>query len=114
MTTWEEIQQYAVGEWIDDAEIAEVEKHLEYVGGVDLDSEPYEFWEIGVWRRKETGQLLWAEDSGCSCPIPFEGTLVSELIEVNPDTFVDMCVKKAKPQVRAEARKQAKEILKHG
>ena len=31
----------------------------------------YEFDEIRVW-QKENGELLYAIDSGCSCPSPFE------------------------------------------
>lgn len=33
----------------------------------------YEFDTTVVWRRLSDGALLWASDSGCSCPVPFEG-----------------------------------------
>jgi hypothetical protein len=47
-------------------------KHgLTKVGELDFSSGSYEF-DITVvfWDGK---QLLWADDSGCSCPSPFEG-----------------------------------------
>lgn len=31
----------------------------------------YEFSKVVIWRRKETGELRAAYDSGCSCPTPF-------------------------------------------
>lgn len=31
----------------------------------------YEFHELAAW-REPNGEVLWAEDSGCSCPLPFE------------------------------------------
>ncbi len=49
------------------------DKHgLEMVGDVEWDDESYEFNMTAVWRDKETGQFYWADDSGCSCPSPFE------------------------------------------
>ena len=32
----------------------------------------YEFHILSVWRDERTGHLYYAEDSGCSCPTPFE------------------------------------------
>lgn len=32
----------------------------------------YEFDMLVVWRNRETGTVVYAEDSGCSCPSPFE------------------------------------------
>lgn len=32
----------------------------------------YSFHMLCAWREKATGDLVWAEDSGCSCPAPFE------------------------------------------
>jgi hypothetical protein len=45
---------------------------LEIVGSVEWEDEPYQFNMTAVWRDRETGQLYWADDSGCSCPSPFE------------------------------------------
>ncbi len=41
------------------------------VGEVNWDDEPYQFDFTVVW-AKESGELVWADDSGCSCPSPFE------------------------------------------
>lgn len=46
---------------------------LEEVTEVDWYDDSYGFDLTVVWRHKETGQLYWASDSGCSCPSPFEG-----------------------------------------
>lgn len=45
---------------------------LEIVGMVDFSSGSYEFSYFVVWQDTETKVLYWAEDSGCSCPTPFE------------------------------------------
>lgn len=46
--------------------------NVEIVGEIDYYEEPYEFDLTVVWRRKDDGKLLYADDSGCSCPTPFE------------------------------------------
>ena len=45
---------------------------LDYIGDVEWDDEPYQFNMTAVWRDPQTGQIYWADDSGCSCPSPFE------------------------------------------
>lgn len=35
-------------------------------------SEEYEFDITAVWKH-EDGRVFWGQDSGCSCPSPFEG-----------------------------------------
>jgi hypothetical protein len=42
----------------------------------------YEFDTLCVWREKKTGFLYWAQDSGCSCPTPFEGR--SSIADLTP------------------------------
>lgn len=44
---------------------------LTTVGTIDWDNEPYEFNETLVLRDKD-GVFYWADDQGCSCPVPFE------------------------------------------
>lgn len=46
---------------------------LRWVGSLELDNEPWQFYEVGVW-EDENGGLYLATDSGCSCPIPWENT----------------------------------------
>ena len=42
------------------------------VCSVEWSGESWEFDLTAVFESKETGMLFYAEDSGCSCPIPFE------------------------------------------
>jgi hypothetical protein len=41
---------------------------------LDVLEEPldYEFNMLGLWRETSTGKMYWAQDSGCSCPTPFD------------------------------------------
>lgn len=39
---------------------------------VELAEADYSFNLLVVWKHKDTGDLYWATDSGCSCPSPFE------------------------------------------
>lgn len=43
---------------------------LETVGEVEWSSEPYEFNLTVILRQED--DFYWADDSGCSCPTPFE------------------------------------------
>lgn len=55
---------------------------LETVGVIDWSDGCYQFDYTAVWRT-EDGTLYYAEDSGCSCPSPFEGFgAVDELTEI--------------------------------
>lgn len=54
---------------------------LEVIG--EAAEEPdWDFDMFMVWRRVADGALLYATDSGCSCPSPFENTSVNDLIEI--------------------------------
>ena len=44
---------------------------LTTVGEIDAGG-GYDFDTFVLWRDNGTGRLWWAEDSGCSCPTPFE------------------------------------------
>lgn len=47
------------------------------IGTADLDGDLYyEFNEVRVFQHKLHGGLLIAQDSGCSCPTPFEDAVV--------------------------------------
>jgi hypothetical protein len=49
------------------------EKHgLKTIGEIDWSDGCYQFDYTVVWQRLADGQLLYGEDSGCSCPSPFE------------------------------------------
>ena len=45
---------------------------LRPVGEAEFSSGGYEFDTTVVWQDVETGALYYADDSGCSCPSPFE------------------------------------------
>ena len=79
--TWEDIQNLSLDRWRGD-DAKEIDKHLEQIGDVDTREPDYSFDIIRVWVRKETGTILWAFDSGCSCPAPFEDAKVSDLLEL--------------------------------
>lgn len=56
-----------------------VEKSWSWVGSADMQEDLwYEFNEVAVFRHNRTGDLLAAWDTGCSCPIPFEETVVND------------------------------------
>lgn len=52
---------------------------LELLGELDFSSGSYEFDYTAVWKDLASGQLRWADDSGCSCPSPFETHSVESL-----------------------------------
>lgn len=45
---------------------------MEPVAELEWDNESYQFNITSVLRRKEDGTLWSCDDSGCSCPTPFE------------------------------------------
>ena len=52
---------------------------LELVGSIEWDGESYEFNMTAVWKAKR-GEYYIGDDSGCSCPSPFENvTKLEEL-----------------------------------
>jgi len=53
------------------------------VGEVEWSSGSYEFDMTVVWRKPD-GSLVYGEDSGCSCPSPFEGHGVNDLTSCTP------------------------------
>ena len=47
----------------------------------------YEFDTTVIWKDKDNN-LYWAHDSGCSCPIPFEGyKTIKDLSTLTKDNF---------------------------
>jgi len=45
---------------------------LKELGRVEWRHESYEFDLTGVWVDEITKVFYWADDTGCSCPTPFE------------------------------------------
>src|SRR5690348_17619225 len=57
---------------------------LSTVGEVEFSSGCYEFDLTVVW-RDASGQLYYADDFGCSCPVPFEGMAgLDDLTKASP------------------------------
>lgn len=54
---------------------------LEIVAEIDYSTGSYEYDLRVVWRHRETGKLYTAQDSGCSCPSPFEAYTSVESLE---------------------------------
>lgn len=70
-------------------------EHLTKIGEVDLSVADYSFDLLAFWVRKRDGQLLYATDSGCSCPMPFDNIKVRELRETTLDTVLDVARREA-------------------
>ena len=64
---------------------------LSIVGEYDS-SDGYEFTKTVVWKNKK-GQMLWAQDSGCSCPTPFEDHNVESLERLNKWSYFEESVR---------------------
>lgn len=60
---------------------------LQLVTSYDRDNEPYNYNLVVLWMDLETGKYYVGEDSGCSCPVPFElfGSL-ADMKEVDEHT----------------------------
>lgn len=63
---------------------------LATVGEVEWSDACYSFDLTTVWRDVTTGALFFADDSGCSCPSPYESTGRDDLTVIDrPQTFLD-------------------------
>lgn len=51
---------------------------LTLLGVIDWSDGNYVFDYTAVW-MDEAGRVLYADDSGCSCPSPFEGMTIGDL-----------------------------------
>lgn len=69
---------------------------LEPVGEIDWSDGNYVFNLTVVWRRTSDGRLVYGEDSGCSCPSPFEDQGVEDLKPITSvSEFQDLLDKRA-------------------
>jgi len=57
-------------------------EYISPILGADLDDEPWQFYEFGVFRHPKNHGLYISTDSGCSCPSPWENHSWD-----NPDDF---------------------------
>lgn len=54
---------------------------MSQIGEIDWSDGNYQFDLTVVW-RKEDGSFVYGEDSGCSCPTPFENMDAQDLIKI--------------------------------
>lgn len=62
-------------DWYSDVYSSPSRYGLTHVGSVDWDREAWSFNLTSVWWHAESHTLYWGDDSGCSCPSPFESVL---------------------------------------
>ena len=55
---------------------------LRVIGEVEFSSGCYEFDTFVLWQDVETADFFCAQDSGCSCPMPFESFNRSNITKV--------------------------------
>lgn len=73
------------------------ERHdLTLVGTVHRYCEAYEFDMVAVWVHDD-GRIFWGQDSGCSCPSPFEGCELKDLDQVESWAELDAALKDCAP-----------------
>lgn len=61
------------------------------VAELELYEPSYSFDTVVVWRHTPTGQLYWAHDSGCSCPMPFEDyDSLADLTKLSSENYEDL------------------------
>ena len=65
---------------------------LSEIGELDFSSGSYEFDYTVVWKDQD-GRLWYGEDSGCSCPSPFESLGVSDLTPIDSAATFDAHLK---------------------
>lgn len=62
---------------------------LTLIGEVSWIPESYEYDLLVVWKDNKTGQILFAQDDGCSCYVAFEETTKKHLHKMNrPQDFI--------------------------
>lgn len=60
---------------------------LRIIGEIELSELDYSFNTLIIWKRQD-GKVFYAQDSGCSCPTPFEDFhSFSQMIEVTKESL---------------------------
>ena len=83
MTTYEDILSYPIYEYAETEIRDAIAAHLTFVCDFELDWTSFDFNEWRFYVRRSDGMIMYAHDSGCSCPIPFDGVKVAELKETD-------------------------------
>lgn len=95
MTTYEDVLDHNLDGMYWSGNPNPVDEHLTKIGEVNLAEPDYSFDLLAFWVRKRDGQLLYATDHGCSCPMPFDNIKVRELRETTLDTVLDVARREA-------------------
>lgn len=86
---------------------------LQIIDSIDK-ADSYEFDMFVVW-KKENGDVVFATDSGCSCPTPFDGVGLTDLKPYSDqelDTWVNECKWRTPSPIEVlELKKKVKEAL---
>lgn len=72
-------EQYSTPKALEKPWGSNYEPDYESIAEVEWSHQPYEFDMTCVYRQKSTGRLFYAEDSGCSCPTPFQNATEDDL-----------------------------------
>lgn len=91
---------------------------LEVVGELEFSDGCYQFDTLVVWKDKKNRKVYYAEDSGCSCPVPFEECRsVDDLTEISSVTLqefrshiVDRCSSNYSHAALADGRKLVSKV----
>ena len=74
-----------------------------YFGEIEWADQDYSYDMTMVFLNTKTGALGYAEDSGCSCPSPFEDAEVKDLTIIKrPYAFQQYCEGQVKTRTREE------------
>lgn len=95
MSTYEDVLDHTLDHTQYAINANPVDEHLTKIGEIDLAVADYSFDLLAFWVRKRDGQLLYATDSGCSCPTPFDAVKVRDLRETTLDTVLDVARREA-------------------
>lgn len=89
MSAYEDILGVCVGAYYWGDSVDPIPEYLDFIADIDLAEPDYSFDLLRIYVRKHDGMLLWATDSGCSCPSPFEDVRVGDLRESTSATLLD-------------------------
>lgn len=70
---------------------------LTVVAEWDFSDKSYCFDKRVVWRNMQ-GELVTARDSGCSCPAPFEGVGLNDLVSASKETLKQEAIDESKKE----------------
>lgn len=64
---------------------------LEIFDHIEDDNASYSFDDFVIFKNKD-GKLFYLQDSGCSCPTPFDGMGIDDLTEINDINQLEIAI----------------------